>query len=43
MVGLVNASIETSRPELDTLNKILQNGEVSILGLAEVNRDWRKV
>ena len=29
--------------KLDNLNKILHNGEVSILGLAEVNIDWRKV
>ena len=43
MVGLVNAPIETIRHELDTLNKILQNGEVSIIGLTEVNRDCRKV
>ena len=41
--GLGNASTKPIRHKLDTLSKILHNGEVSILGLAEVNIDWRKV
>ena len=43
MVGLVNLSTEPSRHKIHTLKEILNNGEVFILGLAEVNSNWRKV
>ena len=41
--GLINASTESSGHKLNTLKKILHNGEVSILGLAEVNSDYKKL
>ena len=41
MGSLVNALIEPSRNKLDTLEKILHNGEVFILGIVEVNSNRR--
>ena len=43
MSGLGNSSTEANRHNLNNLNKILQNGEVSILCIAEVNISWSKV
>ena len=43
MGGLGNALTEPSKHMIYTLKKILRNGEVSILGLSEVNSDWKKV
>ena len=43
MGWFVNTSTEPIRQKLYTLKKILYNGEVYILGLAEVNIDWIKL
>ena len=43
MWGLENVSIYPIIHKLDTLKKILHNGEVYIIGILEVNIDWRKL